>query len=116
MTRETDVQLRDGGWIQECPNDPSHQGWSFASARAWLAVPLSHRREIVGFVVLDRPHHKVALDWEAFDLLRAAGLQAASYLAEDGTTETHRIAMLLPQPFDLIPDSKSPLKSILALS
>ena len=89
--------FRDGGWIQECLNDPSHQGWSFASARAWLAVPLSHRREIVGFVVLDRPHHKVALDWEAFDLLRAAGRQAASYLAEEQSTKGLRDAELLTE-------------------
>jgi putative PEP-CTERM system histidine kinase len=89
--------FRDGGWIQEYPNDPSHQGWSFASARAWLAVPLSHRREIVGFVVLDRPHHKGALDWEAFDLLRAAGRQAASYVAEERSTKSLRDAELLTE-------------------
>ena len=89
--------FRDGGWIQECPNDPSHQGWSFASARAWLAVPLSYRREIVGFVVLDRPHHKVALDWEAFDLLRAAGRQAASYVAEERSTKGLRDTELLTE-------------------
>ncbi|MBV8740000.1 MAG: PEP-CTERM system histidine kinase PrsK [Alphaproteobacteria bacterium] len=94
--------FRDGSWIQECPTDPSHpdpshQGWSFASARAWLAVPLSYRREIVGFVVLDRPHHKVALDWEAFDLLRAAGRQAASYIAEERATKSLRDAELLTE-------------------
>jgi putative PEP-CTERM system histidine kinase len=89
--------FRDGGWIQECPNDPLSEGWGFASPRAWLAVPLSHRREIVGFVVLDRPTHAVELDWEAFDLLRAAGRQAASYLAEERSTKGLRDSQLLTE-------------------
>jgi putative PEP-CTERM system histidine kinase len=89
--------FRDGGWIQECPSDPASEGWGFASPRAWLAVPLSHRHEIVGFVVLDRPTHPVALEWEAFDLLRAAGRQAASYLAEERSTKGLRDSELLTE-------------------
>ncbi len=89
--------FRDGGWIQECSSNPASEGWYFASPRAWLAVPLSHRREIVGFVVLDRPTHAVGLDWEAFDLLRAAGRQAASYLAEERSTRGLRDSELLTE-------------------
>ncbi len=89
--------FREGTWIQECPAVPAHQGWEFASARAWLAVPLAHRQEIVGFVVLDRANHPTALDWEAFDLLRAAGRQAASYLAEERSTRGLRDAELLTE-------------------
>jgi putative PEP-CTERM system histidine kinase len=89
--------FRDGGWIQECPSDAASEGWSFASPRAWLAVPLSHRREVVGFVVLDQPTHAVTLDWEAFDLLRAAGRQAASYLAEERSTKGLRESELLTE-------------------
>src|SRR5262249_46090833 len=69
----------------------------FASRRAWLAVPLSYRREVLGFVVLDYTKHPVALDWEAFDLLRAAGRQAASYLAEERSTKVLRDSELLNQ-------------------
>ena len=87
--------FRDGRWIQTRPADPVDEEWEFASARAWLAVPLSHRGEIVGFVVLDRARHDVKLDWEAFDLLRAAGRQAASYLAEERSTKGLRDAELL---------------------
>lgn len=91
--------FRDGGWIQERVRDVAAEaeGWRFASPRAWLAVPLSHRRELVGFVVLDRPSHPVELDWEAFELLRAAGRQAASYLAEEHSTKGLREAELLTE-------------------
>jgi putative PEP-CTERM system histidine kinase len=89
--------FRDGGWIQECPNEAAGVGWSFASPRAWLAVPLSHRFEVVGFVVLDRPTYPVTLDWEAFDLLRAAGRQAASYLSEERSTRGLRDSELLTE-------------------
>ncbi len=89
--------FRDGGWIQERSRDAAAEGWGFASPRAWLAVPLSHRRELVGFVVLDRPAHMAGLDWEAFELLRAAGRQAASYLAEEHSTKGLREAELLTE-------------------
>jgi putative PEP-CTERM system histidine kinase len=89
--------FRDGSWIQQCPNEPANEGWTFASPQAWLAVPLSYRHEIVGFVVLDRSRHPVGLDWEAFDLLRAAGRQAASYLAEERSTKGLRDSELLTE-------------------
>ena len=81
-----------GGWIQERGAPAS---WPFASAAAWLAVPLSRSGEIIGFVCLDRPGHKVTLDRESFDLLRAAGRQAASYLAEEQSTKALLDAELL---------------------
>jgi putative PEP-CTERM system histidine kinase len=86
--------FRDGSWIQES-SPAAADSWPFASRRAWLAVPLSHRTEVVGFVLLDRATHKVDLDWEAFDLLRAAGRQAGSYLAEESSTKTLRDSELL---------------------
>ena len=87
--------FRDGGWIQERSSAAADEPWPFASRRAWLAVPLSHGIEVVGFVLLDRASHRVDLDWEAFDLLRAAGRQAASYLAEESSTKTLRDSELL---------------------
>ena len=47
--------------------------------------------------MLDRPTHAVTLDWEAFDLLRAAGRQAASYLAEERSTRGLRDGELLTE-------------------
>jgi putative PEP-CTERM system histidine kinase len=89
--------FRDGFWIQERSADPAATAWPFADSRAWLAVPLSHRGEVVGFVLLNRARRTVALDWEAFDLLRAAGRQAASYLAEERSTRVLRDSELLNQ-------------------
>jgi putative PEP-CTERM system histidine kinase len=87
--------FRDGSWIQERLPEATDEAWPFASQNAWLAVPLSYRREVVGFVLLDCINHSVALDWEAFDLLRAAGRQAASYLAEERSTKVLRDSELL---------------------
>jgi putative PEP-CTERM system histidine kinase len=87
--------FRDGSWIQERLPEATDQAWPFASQNAWLAVPLSYRREVVGFVLLDWINHSVALDWEAFDLLRAAGRQAASYLSEERSTKVLRDSELL---------------------
>jgi putative PEP-CTERM system histidine kinase len=56
--------------------------WLLANARAWVIVPLIHFDELKGLVVLDRPLLDRPLDWEDFDLLRVAGRQVASYLAE----------------------------------
>lgn len=56
--------------------------WLIAEPRAWALVPLLHFERLVGVVVLARPAHTRSLDWEDFDLLRVAGQQLASYLAE----------------------------------
>jgi putative PEP-CTERM system histidine kinase len=85
--------FRDGRWIQE--QAPRGAPWPLASAATWLAVPLSRGSETIGFVYLDRPDHKVILDRESFDLLRAAGRQAASYLAEEQSTKALLDAELL---------------------
>jgi putative PEP-CTERM system histidine kinase len=89
--------FRGGSWIQVRSAPAADAPWWFASDRAWLAVPLSHREEIVGFVLLDRAIHSVIVDWEVFDLLRAAGRQAASYLAEEHSTKVLRDSELLTE-------------------
>ena len=50
--------------------------------RAWIAIPLIHLDSVEGIAVLDRPLVNRALDWEDFDLLKVAGRQVASHLAE----------------------------------
>ena len=49
---------------------------------SWAMVPLAHAGRLQGAIVLARPPIDRSLDWEDFDLLRVAGRQAASYLAE----------------------------------
>ena len=67
--------------------DPPLPGWLLSEPRAWALVPLLHFEKLVGAVVLARPLHTRALDWEDFDLLRVAGQQLASYLAENAGQE-----------------------------
>ena len=45
-------------------------------------MPLLHFERLVGIVVLARPVIARKMDWEDFDLLKIAGQQLASYLAE----------------------------------
>lgn len=54
---------------------------------AWVVVPLPHHSRLAGAIVLARPPVPRALDWEDFDLLKAAGRQLASYLAEERALE-----------------------------
>ena len=49
---------------------------------SWAAIPLIHHDRLTGIVVLATPDYRRPLDWEDFDLLRTAGRQAASSLAE----------------------------------
>lgn len=56
--------------------------WLLAISKAWLVVPLIQHRKLFGFVVLAQPRSKVKLNWEVSDLLKVAGNQAASYLAQ----------------------------------
>jgi putative PEP-CTERM system histidine kinase len=50
--------------------------------RGWLAVPLLLETRLVGLVLVAPARAARSLDWEDYDLLRIAGRQAASHLAE----------------------------------
>jgi putative PEP-CTERM system histidine kinase len=56
--------------------------WLAMNDNAWAGVPLVHGDRLVGLVVLAAPELRRSLDWEDFDLLKTAGRQAASSLAE----------------------------------
>lgn len=70
--------------------------WMIADGDAWAIAPLIHLDRLVGAVLLERPLVDRALDWEDFDLLRLAGRQVASYLAEARAQE----ALTDAQAFD----------------
>lgn len=71
--------FRSGHWIQEF-----HRGRAYpALGECWLAVPLAAQNELIGFIALAPSRAQVALNWESFELLRALGRQAASYIAEE---------------------------------
>ena len=56
--------------------------WVLQDARAWVMMPFLHFGSLVGLAILARPRIARALDWEDLEMLRVAGAQAASYLAE----------------------------------
>lgn len=70
-------------WLTEIPN-------------AWLVVPLSTATEAIGFVVLTTARTPIEINWEVNDLLKTAGSQAASFLAQMQATE----ALLEARKFD----------------
>lgn len=77
--------LREG--VEDRPSAIEVPQWLLADPRAWAVVPLLHFERLVGMVVLARPPLARRLDWEDFDLLRVAGKQLASYLAEHAGQE-----------------------------
>jgi putative PEP-CTERM system histidine kinase len=56
--------------------------WLIDNPTAWAGIPLLHHQRLIGLVLLAAPEYRRQLDWEDFDLLRTAGNQAASSLAE----------------------------------
>ena len=61
-------------WLERIPN-------------AWLIVPLTSGKDLLGFVVLVTPRAALNIDWEVRDLLKTASRQAASYLGQLRATE-----------------------------
>ncbi len=76
-------QLKLPTWLQEL-------------AQAWLVVPLIVGEELIGFVVLASARTRVDVNWEVNDLLKTAGRQAASFMAQMQATE----ALLEVRKFD----------------
>ena len=72
--------------LRDHPDDPERAAVPAAMLDhpdAWVVVPLPHLGRLIGAILLARPILARALDWEDFDLLRIAGRQVASYLAEE---------------------------------
>jgi putative PEP-CTERM system histidine kinase len=70
------------GWATNIDRSLSVPAAMLADERMWVGIPLIHHDRLVGIVVLTSPDYNRPLDWEDFDLLRAAGRHAASALAE----------------------------------
>lgn len=71
-------------------------GWMMQDEAIWALVPLVHFDRLVGLVALGRPPLARKLDWEDFDLLRVAGQQIASTIAENNG----QVALLEASRFD----------------
>ncbi len=70
-----------GGKARAMPSSPFPPPCS-PEPHAWAGIPLIHNERLVALIVLAAPDYNRALDWEDYDLLRTAGRQAASSLAE----------------------------------
>ncbi|MEZ0154788.1 MAG: XrtA/PEP-CTERM system histidine kinase PrsK [Candidatus Reddybacter sp.] len=55
---------------------------------AWLIIPLDFNAETCGFALIRHSETHKSLNWEDRDLLKTAGLQAASHLAQYQTDQT----------------------------
>jgi putative PEP-CTERM system histidine kinase len=71
-----------GGWVEKRDKSLSVPAWMIDDRSVWVGIPLIHNGRMFGLVLLAAPEFRRDLDWEDFDLLRTAGAQAASSLAE----------------------------------
>ncbi|MCY7305051.1 MAG: PEP-CTERM system histidine kinase PrsK [Rhodoferax sp.] len=97
--------LKNSGWVvnlEEFRSFPRRYGqlvlpgWLQDIPQAWLIVPLNVSDDMIGFVVLARARARMDVNWEVNDLLKTAGRQAASFLAQMQATE----ALLEVRKFD----------------
>ncbi|MFL6721591.1 MAG: XrtA/PEP-CTERM system histidine kinase PrsK [Sphingomonas sp.] len=70
------------GWASAAVKALPVPKWLIHEPAVWAGIPLLHHQRLVGLVVLAAPDYRRQLDWEDLDLLRTAGNQAASSLAE----------------------------------
>ena len=66
--------------------------WLSAIPKARLVIPLIHYGRLFGFVVLVQPRSRIKLNWEVNDLLKTAGCQAASHLAQHEADKSLMVA------------------------
>lgn len=82
------AQLEQSGWIVDLGRLKSGDGaldlpeWMTQERRFWALVPLIHYGRMIGALLLAPPPIDRRLDWEDFDMLRAAGRQAATHISE----------------------------------
>lgn len=97
--------LKNNGWVinlEEFRHLPGrYQGltlptWLTDIPNVWLVIPLNTASTLVGFVVLTTSRTPLDVNWEVNDLLRTAGRQAATFLAQIQATE----ALLEARKFD----------------
>ena len=97
--------LVNSGWVinlEEYRSFPQRYGalalpdWLHDIKQSWLIVPLNVGQDLLGFVVLASARADVDVNWEVNDLLKTAGRQAASFLAQMQATE----ALLEVRKFD----------------
>jgi putative PEP-CTERM system histidine kinase len=70
--------------------------WLCEVPRGRLVVPLITHGRLFGFMLLLEPRSSIVLNWEVIDLLKIAGSQAASYLAQQDAA----MALMVARQFE----------------
>jgi putative PEP-CTERM system histidine kinase len=79
--------FKDGNWIVRLDEEAEAGSWFPEMPNPWVALPLNHFGNLIGFVVLARSRANFKLDREAYDLLRVVGREIASRVAEQRATQ-----------------------------
>lgn len=96
VDNELFTYLESKSWIldiDEVRSDPTkYRTLNIATVSDEIAamryvIPLLHASDLIGFVTLSAPEVPIALTFEDHDLLKTAGQQIASYLAQETTME-----------------------------
>jgi putative PEP-CTERM system histidine kinase len=74
--------FRDGDWIVRLDAIEVARPWFAEFPRVWLAVPLNHLGNLLGFVVLTQSRAPFKLDREVFELLGVISREVAGRVAE----------------------------------
>ncbi len=96
QSRQWVIDLTEHEAQAEASNGLEIPDWLLTTPQAWLVVPLILQEQLLGFVVLARSKGKIKLNWEVSDILKTAGGQAASYLAQVGAAK----ALLVARQFE----------------
>ena len=77
-------------------NPGAMPAWLGRLKKPWIVVPLLLHHRLLGFVLLKESRVDFELNWEDYELMKAAGQQAASYLAQsvaaDALSEVRQFA------------------------
>lgn len=90
--KEWTIDLEEYEYSPDKYNQINLPPWLQACTDFRFIVPLMMHKNLLGFVLLSKPRSYIKLNWEINDLLKVAGSQAASYLAQDEATHALSVA------------------------
>jgi putative PEP-CTERM system histidine kinase len=81
------IDLDDYKSRSDAYTDLELPSWFHSIPDAWLVIPLLFNEDVYAILLLARSPVRHSIDWEDRDLLKTAGRQAASYLAQFQTAQ-----------------------------
>ena len=84
-----DLDRDNIGFVEVSNSDPEGRSdtWQQRFPRAWIAVPLHFRGELIGFSVLRNPRAARRLDWEDRNLVSLVAMQLALFLVHEQVSQ-----------------------------